>query len=407
MPNELKRIFNLAQKIQVDEDTLHKLYEEQKANFSVGEERHARHILIKVDENADDKAVEAARSKAEEILKKIRSGGDFANLAKKYSDDSGSAAEGGDLGFFGKGVMVKPFEDTVFSMKVNEVSDLVRSPFGFHIIKLEGINPGHGKTFEEVRAKLEQDYKEHQAEEQFFELADRLADLTYENPDTLNIAAQQLNIPVVTTGLFTRNNGQGIAADPKIREASFSADVLEAKNNSEPIDLGHDRLVVLRIKEHKMATTRPLDEVKDQVIKQLQRDKARQAAAEAGKKLLERIDAGENSELLADESRLEWNKTGFIGRNDKSLASDIVADAFKMPRPEKTKPVSAGFVLATGDYAIITVYEVHDGDPASIEASERDALKASTLRNNGQLLGNIVYDELRQRAKITEFPDRL
>ena len=132
---------NLAQKIQVDEDTLHKLYEEQKANFSVGEERHARHILIKVDENADDKAVEAARSKAEEILKKIRSGGDFANLAKKYSDDSGSAAEGGDLGFFGKGVMVKPFEDTVFSMKVNVLNGFIdqlgpKSLFGLQDLAL-------------------------------------------------------------------------------------------------------------------------------------------------------------------------------------------------------------------------------------------------------------------------------
>lgn len=397
----------MAQTIQVDDKTLHDLYEEQQANFSTGEERHARHILINVKENADDKTVQAARSKAEDILKKIRAGEDFAKLAKKYSDDSGSAAKGGDLGFFGKGVMVKPFEDTVFSMKVNEVSDLVRSPFGFHIIKLEGIKAGHTKSFDEVRATLEQQYKEHKAEEQFFDQADRLADLTYENPDTLSIASQQLNIPIVTTGLFSRNNGQGIATDPKIREAAFSADVLDANNNSEPIDLGQNRLVVLRIKEHKIATTRPQEEVKDQVIKQLQREKARQAAEEAGKKLLQRINAGENAELIADEARLEWNKTGFVGRNNKTVTPNILSNAFKLPKPEKSKPVTEGFLLPSGDYAIVSVYEVKDGDPKAVEAATRESLKTSTLRNNSQQLGDIVYDDLKQQANITTFPDRL
>ena len=122
---------------------------------------------------------------------------------------------------------------------------------------------------------------------------------------------------------------------------------------------------------------------------------------------MQRINAGENVELLADESKLEWNKTGLIGRADKTINTDIVSDAFKMPKPENAKPVNDGFVLPGGDYAIVTVYEVHDGDPSAVDAAEREKLKASTLRNNGQLLGNIVSDELRQKAKITEFPDRL
>jgi len=398
---------SLAQTVPVDEEILHKLFEEQAANFTVGEERRAKHILIKVEEDADDQAIEAARVKAEDILSKIRAGADFEKLAKEFSEDAGSAGDGGDLGYFAKGVMVKPFEDAAFSMSVDDVSDLVRSPFGFHIIKLTGIKTGHTKSFDEVRSKLEQEYKQRKADEQFFEQADLLADLTYENPDTLLIASQELNLPIITTGLFTRNNGQGIASDPKIRETAFSIDVLEARNNSEPIDLGQNRLIVLRIKERKVASTRPQDEVKDQIISQLQRDKARQAAVEAGQALLQRIIDGENVELLSDELKLEWKKTEFIGRNDKTVTPDIVHAAFKMKKPEESSPVNKGVELSSGDYAIITVYEVKDGDPSAVDKAARESLRTSILRSNGQRISNSVYEGLKQRAKITEYPDRL
>jgi len=398
---------SLAQHIQVDEEAVRKLYEEQAANFTVGEERRARHILIKVEEDADDQAVETARTKTQDLLSKIHAGEDFDKLARQHSEDAGSAADGGDLGYFARGVMVKPFEDAAFSMSVDDVSDLVRSPFGFHIIKLVGIKAGDTKSFDEVRAKLEQDYKDHKAEEQFFEQADLLADLTYETPDTLSVAAQELNLPIITTGFFSRNNGQGIASDPKVRETAFSIDVLEAKNNSEAIELGQNHLIVLRIKERKMASTRPQEEVTEQISSQLQRDKAKQAAEEAGKALLQRITAGENIELLADELKLEWKKTGFIGRNDTTVTSDIVRAAFKMRKPEASSPVNIGFGLPTGDYAIVTVYEVQDGDPAAVDVSERESLKASILRSNGQQISGNLYEDLKQRMKITEFPDRL
>jgi peptidyl-prolyl cis-trans isomerase D len=383
------------------------LYEEQRANYGVGEERRAKHILIKVEEDANDQAIEAARTKAQDILSKIRTGEDFEKLAKKYSEDAGSAADGGDLGYFARGVMVKPFEDAAFSMSVDEVSDLVRSPFGFHIIKLVGIKSGHTKSFDEVRAQLEQGYKERKAEEEFFEQADLLTDLTYENPDTLSVASQELNLPIITTGLFTRNNGQGIASDPKIRETAFSTDVLEARNNSEPIDLGQNRLLVLRIKERKMASTRPQNEVRDQIISQLQRDKAKQAAVDAGEALLQRIIKGENVELIADELKLEWKKTGFIGRTDTSVSPDIVRAAFKMQKPQSSSPVNKGVELTSGDYAIITVYEVKDGDPSAVDKAARESLRTSVLRSNGQQISNSVFEGLKQRAKITEYPDRL
>lgn len=397
----------LAQNIQVDDETLRKLYQEQAANFTVGEERRASHILIKVEKDAVEQAVEDARAKAQDLLARIRNGEDFKELAKEFSEDAGSAPAGGDLGYFGRGMMVKPFEDKVFSMDVDEISGPVRTPFGFHIIKLTGVKPGHKKTFEELRSTLERDYKQRKAQEQFFEQADMLADMTYENPDTLSVAANALKLPVTTTGLFSRHNGQGIAADPKIREAAFSTDVLESGYNSEPIEIEQNHLIVLRIKEHKATSTRPLDEIKDQVIILLQRDKAKQAAEKAGQDILKRIGGGESVELVADEMKLEWNKTGFIERTDASITPEIVRAAFTLPKPAGSTPVNNGFMLSTGDYAIVSVYEVRDGDPAAVDVSTRETLKTSTLRADSQLLSDMIVEELKQRADITRYPDRL
>ena len=398
---------SLVRNIKVDEETLRKMYEEQSASFSVGEERHARHILIKVDENADDKAIEAARGKAQDVLSKIRAGGDFKKLAKKFSEDAGSAAEGGDLGFFARGVMVKPFEDSVFATPVDGVSDLVKSPFGFHIIKLEDIKTGHTKSFGEMRAQLEQEYKARKVDEHFFEQADLLANLTYESPNTLANAAQELSLPVNTTGLFSRDQGQGIASNPKVREAAFNNDVLEAGNNSETIELGQNHLVVLRIKERKPASTLPQEEVKGQIISQLRRDKAVDTAKSAGDSLLKRISNGKSVELLADEMKIKWKKTGFIGRNDATVTPEIVQAAFKIAKPVGSGPVSKGISLSSGDYAIVAVYETRDGNPAAVDEAARETLRASTMRTNGQQDSSSLYEGLKKRAKITEYPDRI
>jgi len=218
---------DLVKQVKVDDEVLRKMYEEQQSQLAMGEERRASNILIPVEEGADEQTDKAARNKALDILKQLRAGASFKALAKKFSGDPESAAKGGDLGFFSHGMMVKPFEDSVYSMAVGDISEPVRTPFGYHIIKLTGIRKSAAQSFEKMRDALAKEYREQQAEEQFYDMADRIADLTYENPDNLEIASRELGLPVKKSTLFDRQHGSGIGSDAKVRAAAFSSDVLD------------------------------------------------------------------------------------------------------------------------------------------------------------------------------------
>src|SRR3990172_3614633 len=201
---------DIAAQIKPDEQELRKLYDEQRANFAVEEQRRASHILLAVDKAATEAAVAAAKAKAESALQRLRGGEDFAKGAQELSQDAATAKQGGDLGLFGKGVMDKAFEDSAFALKVGELSGIVKSGFGFHIIKVTEIKPAHVKSFEEARAELDNEYRQRKAEQQFFEKAETMANLVYENPDTLEIAAKELGLPIKTSEFFTRKGGSGI-----------------------------------------------------------------------------------------------------------------------------------------------------------------------------------------------------
>ncbi len=385
--------------ITVDEDTLRKMYEAQRSEFMVPEERRASHILIAVEEGADEAAEAAARQKAEEILQRLKKGEPFEKLAKEFSDDPGSAANGGDLGYFGKGVMVKAFEEKAFAMKVGEISGPVRSRFGYHIIKLTDIRPAHGRDFEEVRATLEQEYRQQKAEEIFFDLTDRLTDLAYEVPDTLEVAAQELGLTIKVSDFFSREQGSGIAADPKVRAAAFSPDVLEAGNNSEPITIAPDHVVVLRVKDHRPLSHRPLDEVRGEIEQALRLQRARERAAEAGEALLQRIRGGEAPEAVAKDAGVQWLTPGFVGRQAQSLPRDIIRHVFTLAHPGQT-PVFSGKPLSGGDFAVIGLYEVKDGDVAAIAEEERKQWRQRMLRDMGRRESDAILEAIKQRSEI-------
>ncbi len=391
---------DLLDQVSVDEKVLRKLYEERRTDFMVDEERRASHILIAVDEGADEKARAAALKKAEEILARLRKGESFAKLAREYSDDPGSAKQGGDLGYFGRGVMAKPFEDKVFSMKEGEIAGPVRTRFGYHIIKLTAIRPAHGRPFEEVRDILEREYREQQAEEMYYDMADRLSDLTYESPDTLEVAAQALGLTIKTSDFFSRDQGTGIASDPKVRAAAFSQDVLEAGNNSEPITIGQNHLVVLRVQDHRPASHRPLAEVRADIEQILRLQRARDKAAAAGQSIQKRLQAGESAKALAKEAGVEWHEPGFIDRQAKAaLPPAVVHTAFTLPHPGD-KPVVKGTPLASGDYAVVALYEVKDGDPSAVAEAERKRWRDQAQRNIGRMESDATLESIKQRSEI-------
>lgn len=396
-----------ASSIEVDEETLRRFYEERKAEFTVGEERRAHHILIAVASSADEKAVEAARAEAEELLAAIEAGASFEETAREHSDDSGSARSGGDLGFFSRGAMVGPFEDAVFAMEPGEVRGPVRSPFGFHLIRLDEARPGTVRSFEEVKPVLADEYRKARAEEQFFDLTDRLADLTFEHSDTLEVAAADLDLPIREVGPFSERQGTGIAMEAAFREAAFSTDVLEAGHNSPLLEMGQGRVVVLRIADRQPASYLSLEEVRGRIEETLRRERIAELARRDGDELKQRAREGQALEALAREFGAEWHAPATVGRDEADLDPMILDTLFAMPRPVDDGKVLEGVSLPGGDYAVIALREVIEGDPESVRAGERRANRDAIAGLRGQLAIEGMVESLRERSKVRVYEDRL
>src|SRR5690606_25567928 len=251
--------------VEVDEETLRLRYEEQRNRFVEPEARLASHILVSVPPNADADAVQAAREQAAAIAAEARAeAADFAAIAREKSDDLGSKAGGGDLGWIEKGLLDPAFEDALFALEPGAVSDPVKSDEGWHVIQLREVRAEQGQSFEDARATLQEEYLESERERRYSDVAGRLVDLVYRDPTTLAGAAQELGLEVQTLGPFSRAEAEGIAARPEVLRAAFSEEVLSG-NASDPIELDDGSMVMIRVTRHEPATPRPLDEVKDDV----------------------------------------------------------------------------------------------------------------------------------------------
>jgi peptidyl-prolyl cis-trans isomerase D len=398
---------DMAKEVAVNEDAVKAYYDAHAANFTVPEQRRARHILIQLAKDASGSDEAAARTRAVEILNQARSGQSFETLARERSEDIGSKAQGGDLGFFGQGVMDPAFDKTVFEMKPGELSEPVRSRFGYHIIRLEEIKANSTKGFDEARADVEKAYRREQAERQFFDQAEHLATLTFENPDTLEVAAKQLGLSVQESDFFPRTGGAGIAAQEKVFDAAFSPEVLEERGNSEVLDLGDDRAVVLRVKEHRPAERRKLDEVRSEIVSTIQSEKAKAMTEERGKALLKRLQDGEDRAKLAAAEKLEWKDVPDLGRRTDQVDPALRHSAFRLPRPAGTGPSYGGVALDSGDYALIAVLGVADGDPGKLTDKERQDTRERLQRAASDAAWQDFIAGLRANADIAIFKDKL
>lgn len=372
-------IADLAKAVKVDDKELRSRYEAQKINYTTPEERQASHILIKVAEDASAELVEQARSKAEAILARARKGEDFAALAKAESQDTGSAKKGGDLGYFGKGAMVPAFEEAAYKLKQGEISDLVRSPFGFHIIKLSGIRGGDAKPFDKVQDQIRKDIQNEQAEQKYYDMAEQLENLTYEHPESLQLAAEALNLPIKNSDYFSRKGGAGIAANPKISAAAFGDDVLLKGNNSASVELGRNHIVVLRIQDHQPEAVRPLAEVKDQITATLKHEKALATVEKKAAELLSKVRGGAVASKLAEGKQVTWTAEKALKRDAEKVDAAILQEAFRLPKPTNGS-VSNTVALASGDQAVVIVSKVVDGDPAKADEKQRAEVRAQLQR---------------------------
>lgn len=396
-------INDVAKDYEVTDAEVRQYYEQHLSQYeSEPEQRKASHILIAINDKTDEAA---AKSKIDEILGRIEKGEDFAAVAKEVSQDPGSAKQGGDLGFFGRGVMDKAFEESAFNLKKGEVSKPVKSAFGFHIIKVTDIKAGKVTALKDVKDKIKKDLQIQKAEQKFYTDTDTLNNLSYETPDSLQPAADALGLTVKESKLFTRENAPGILRNPKVISAAFSGELLNNGRNSELIELSDTHIIVLRNKEHKVAEVMALDKVRSRIENILKRELAIKKTTELANLLTEKIQAGQSpGDVAKAEQAASFNKAGLVGRmagkEDANVRMDIRRAAFTMARPTG-KPVNKQVTLNNGDQAIVIVSRVVDGSVAENNVQQQ----LTALYGNASYDGYIQY--LRGQADIKLYPDNI
>jgi peptidyl-prolyl cis-trans isomerase D len=366
----------LNEGIEVDDETLRKVYQDQADRYVDPEQRRARQIFLKFPSSSDpvdEKLISETRAKADKIVAKLRQGGDFAALAKRYSQDSLSASSGGDLGFIAKGDMDPQFEKVLFSLEINKISDPVKTQQGFHIIQLMEIKPAEQKSFESVREQVERDYKQRAAESRFVEMTEQLLTLSYEQPDSLEPVSDSLGLPVRETDWITENTGEGIGAFREVRTAAFSEEVLRQGKNSDLVELADGSVLVLRILEHKAAKTKPLADVKDEIINLIAASKAREQARNDGRKALEQVRSGKPPEAVAEQYDSQLETPGYIRRDNTQIPRVIIHKVFTLNKPQPEEKVTGGVQLSSGDYAVILLDAVKEPIPKQDNQKSVDA----------------------------------
>ncbi|MDM8566900.1 SurA N-terminal domain-containing protein [Candidatus Halobeggiatoa sp. HSG11] len=387
----------------LEEESIEQAYKERKESFTTPAKWQARHILLEVAENTSLTDMELLQEKAKGILAEVKADDkSFAELAKQYSDDIGTKNKGGDLGWFEPGTMVKPFEDAVKAMQVGDISDLVKSRFGFHIIKLEAANPEVIKTLAEVREQIKQDLSKELMESEFYTQVDELGNLAFENPNSLDVITETLGLKSKTTELFARDEvhpQDSVLGNQKIIKAAFSDSVLKENFNSEVIDVGEQQAVVLRLKDHVPAKDKSLEEVKNDVVATLTKDKTKSETKKLGEGLLEQIKQGTAPNSVIQTHDLTWSVPQLVKRKDSAIAQqEILQQVFKMGYPTDKQAIYQGLELDNGDYALIVVLEVKDGEKVDeINTKYQQALGDSEFN---QLISGLKTDaEIKDNSK--------
>jgi peptidyl-prolyl cis-trans isomerase D len=383
----------LKKGIAVPDSELRKYYAENEKRFTAAEERRASHILIKADKDAPKAERDKARARAEAVLAEVKKDpARFAEIAKKTSEDEGSAEKGGDLDFFGRGAMVKAFEDAAFALKPGEVSGVVESDFGYHVIQLAAVRGGEKKSFDAVRAEIETEFRNQQAQKEFAQAAVDFDDLVYQQSESLKPAADRWKLEIQKADHVTREPRPGVAgplANAKFLEAIFSSDATQNKRNTKAIDLGANKLAAGRVVAYSPAHQRPLAEVKDRVRAQLA---ASQAAAMAKKLGTERLAAAR----AAPQTALADNTVIVSRAQLRDLPRPIVDAALKAP--VATLPAYVGVDLGDQGYAVVRITKLWGRDPTAadpVKAKEQYALVWADAESQA------YFAALKNRFKVT------
>ena len=381
----------LKKGIVVPEDDLRKYYAENASRYTATEERRARHILIKADKAAAPDVKQKAKARAEALLVDARKNpAGFGDLAKKNSDDPGSAAQGGDLDFFGRGAMVKPFEDAAFAMKTGEIGNVVETDFGYHVIQLEAIRGGEKKPFEAVRAAIEDEVRQQLATKRWAEAAEQFTNTVYEQSDSLQPVIDKLKLEKRTASV-QRNPAPGttgVLASAKLLEAVFGNDAIKNKRNTDAVETGPNQLAAARVAQHQPARTLPLAEVRDGVRQRLVVSQAEALARKDGEARLAQLKADPASGALTGPATVSRAQPAGLSR--EALEAVLAASADKLP-------AVIGVVLPAQGYLVARIDRVL---PSELKPEERQALQTQYGQAWARAEAEAYYQALAARYKV-------
>lgn len=389
---------NLGKNIKVTEQDAQDYYDQHQDLFQRPERRQVAHILIPF--GKDEKAAE---QKAEAVLAKAKAGDDFAALAKADSSDTFSAKKGGELDWFEKGVMDPAFEKAAFALaKAGDLSAVVKSPFGFHIIKLLAVEPAKTKPFVDVMSDTIARLQSEKAKEQFFAEQQKMADSSFENPDSLDLTAEAMGLQVQSTGYFSQADAPAPLNDPKVLSVAFSEQLRDDNTNSDVIELADGKALVLHIMGHQPKAAKPLAEVKEQVITAIKHDKASEVARGKAQGLLDKLKAGESVQADLTALGLKVDTHTGVSRFAQEMDQNLVTQVFRMPHPTDGKPSVELVTEANGDRVVVALDKVN----VIKEPSQMVSLLQGQLgQGKAQADYKSLIDELRKAAKIEYFTD--
>lgn len=357
----------VASGIPVSDQAVNEYYTAHAAEFGQPEQRSASHILIAVDKSADAATRAKAKAKATELYQTLLKAPDrFAELARKESQDPGSAAQGGSLGQFARGMMVKPFEDAVFGMKPHEIRGPVESDFGYHIIRLDAIQPAQTAPLAQVRSAVVDSLRKQQAQKRFVDLAENFGNLVYENANSLQAAASAAKVTIQQSGWMTAKSAPPPFDNAALSEALFSTESIKSKQNTEAIEVKPGTMVAARVVEVRPARLKPLAEVTSAIESRLRAEQAASLLTQKGEGTIQALEKG-------DEPGLAWSAFKVVGRQPGEILDAAGAKAVFRAKTDKL-PAYAGFTRPDGTYRIVRVTRV-------LEATSIDPMLAASIES--------------------------
>jgi peptidyl-prolyl cis-trans isomerase D len=393
----------VAERIEIAEDEIKNYFEANRINYIQPERRQIWQAKIKASdtEALDGDGDALALEKAEEIAGVFKSDADFVKVAEEYSSapDSDILVTISESGEMQRGVLKQELDDILFTMSVGDVSEPVKSGDSYHVLKLVAIKEAEEKEIEDVREQVERDLRRQLAGKEYFEIAEQLAALAYEHPDTLELAADATDLEIQESDFFTSEGGnRGLTAERKVVTASFSEDVLLNGHNSDAIELDPERMVVLRVIERKAEGTKPLDDVRGDITEFLKTRMAAEKVHEISQAILEKLDQGMTLNEAAGEYRIEMQRAEGVDRDDISVNRSVLRTAFRMPAPDTGESRVDSVTMGDGDVAVIELTGI--ASAGELKGRTLDSVTAELRQLRAETEWNGLFDQLKSEADI-------